>query len=483
MAVPGGVKYAIIGAGIHGLSTAYHLALKLKETGRGSGKDILVVDKTGIAAGASGIACGVVRNNYFQPAMRELMAHSVEVWESDPKAYSYHPVGYMQISPEVMHEGCASIYEQQKAIGYPSAFIEGEERCQAYMRGLFDDWQAKGITSVLHEKKGGYANNTRLDVRPCRQGRGRGRADRRRRRGQRVRVRQQQPGGDRARHPQGRIACDYVVVGVGPWINRIWNMLELPRDITVVGRDGKLHDGVRMWKYWCLEEGTLGVDPGMHKTNDGRMPPVIHVDTDAPLYSDVDGSLITDKLWGLYYKPDFNFGGVQGGASPYVVAEEPDEVAVDPYGPDSPDFIVGDKFIESWCSMLAHCQKRFEGKISSLPAGGEIRRHRLLHARQFPGVRRVPRQCLRHRRFQSRLQDARASASWWPGDRRRELATARAVPLLALCRGQAASGVEEPVPVELMRSLGSIVTEKNVWERSAWPPTMRNSPRRPDATS
>ncbi len=75
MAVPSGVKYAIIGAGIHGLSTAYHLALKLKETGKGSGKDILVVDKTAIAAGASGIACGVVRNNYYQPAMRELMAH------------------------------------------------------------------------------------------------------------------------------------------------------------------------------------------------------------------------------------------------------------------------------------------------------------------------------------------------------------------------------------------------------------------------
>jgi hypothetical protein len=153
-----------------------------------------------------------------------------------------------------------------------------------------------------------------------------------------------------------------VVVGVGPWINRIWNMLELPREITVKGRDGRRHDGVRMWKYWCLEEGTLGVDPGMHKTNDGRMPPVIHVDTDAPLYSDIDGKLITDQLWGLYYKPDFNFGGIQGGSSPYQVSEEPDAVAVDPYGPDSPEFVVGDKFIESWCSMLAHCQKRFEGK-------------------------------------------------------------------------------------------------------------------------
>ncbi len=118
MSLPSSVKYVIIGAGIHGLSTAYHLAQRLKASGRGSGADILVIDKTGIGGGASGIACGVVRNNYFQPAMRELMVHSVEVWESDPKAYSYHPVGYMQISPEVMHADVGTIYEQQKALGY-----------------------------------------------------------------------------------------------------------------------------------------------------------------------------------------------------------------------------------------------------------------------------------------------------------------------------------------------------------------------------
>ena len=28
------------------------------------------------------------------------------------------------------------------------------------MKTIFNDWQAKGITSVLHEKRGGYANNT-----------------------------------------------------------------------------------------------------------------------------------------------------------------------------------------------------------------------------------------------------------------------------------------------------------------------------------
>ena len=108
--LPTKAKVVIIGGGIHGLSTAW----KLSETYKNPG-DIVILEKKDIAAGASGIACGVIRNNYFQPAMRELMAHSVSVWESDPKAWKYNAVGYLQISPEVMHEDVATIYEQQKA--------------------------------------------------------------------------------------------------------------------------------------------------------------------------------------------------------------------------------------------------------------------------------------------------------------------------------------------------------------------------------
>ena len=76
--LPATAHYVIIGAGIHGLSTAMHLAQRLQAQGKTvgrSGTRIVVLDKTGIGAGASGIACGVVRNNYYQPAMRELMAH------------------------------------------------------------------------------------------------------------------------------------------------------------------------------------------------------------------------------------------------------------------------------------------------------------------------------------------------------------------------------------------------------------------------
>ena len=110
MAIPRHRPYVIVGAGIHGLSTAYHLALRLKASGKGDGRDIVIVDKSGICSGATGIACGVIRNNYFQPAMRELMAHSVNIWESDPDTYSYHPVGYMQISCESLPHRLASIH-------------------------------------------------------------------------------------------------------------------------------------------------------------------------------------------------------------------------------------------------------------------------------------------------------------------------------------------------------------------------------------
>ena len=99
------------------------------------------------------------------------------------------------------------------------------------------------------------------------------------------------------------------------------------------------------------------------------MPPVVHIDTDAPLIDDVDGSLVTDELWGMYYKPDFNFGGVQGGAMPWSSTSRPTTLRVDPYGRRSTEFVVAAEFERMWTSALAHCHKRFEGKRRALPQG------------------------------------------------------------------------------------------------------------------
>ena len=312
----------------------------------------------------------MIRNNYFQPAMRQLMAHSVSVWESDPAAFHYHPVGYLQIAPEIMHADVVQIHEEQRAIGYPSQLVEGAARCREYLQEMFPDWQAQGITVVNHEFRGGYAENMASM---------RGLAAKAQAEGVRIRapvtltgVRLEGDAVSALETDQGVIRCDHLVVATGPWIRDLWRMLGLPGSVEVLGRDGVRYQRP-MWTYWCLQEGTLGVDPSYLRDSQGKMPPVIHVDTDAPLHDDLDGSLITDRLWGIYYKPDVNFGGVQGGGVPWKVEQPADEVAVDPYGPRSTEFVVGPEFERTWTSALAHCHRRFMGKrglYHKAPSGG-----------------------------------------------------------------------------------------------------------------
>ena len=370
--LPKSIRYCIIGAGIHGLSTAWHLARELKARGTGDGSDIVVIEKSEAGAGPSGIACGVVRNNYFQPAMRELMAHSVEVWEANAEAFEYHPVGYLQISYDEMRDDVATIHEQQQAIGYESVFIDGEAETHAYMKGIFDDWRATGVTSVLHEKKGGYAHNmatvngllAKVEAEGVSVVAG-------------TLVTELVVDGGAVTHVVTRqgtesatIAVDHVVAAAGPWVPKMWEMLDLPDTTDIVVGDRTFTEPT--WKFWALQEGTLGVDPGYLMNNDGDMPPVVHVDADATL-CDEDGNVLVEGKWGIYYKPDFNFGGVQGGYMPYRVEKPWREVAIDPYGPASPDFIVGEDFRAVWAAALSHCQERFEGKASLMshaPSGG-----------------------------------------------------------------------------------------------------------------
>jgi glycine/D-amino acid oxidase-like deaminating enzyme len=228
------------------------------------------------------------------------------------------------------------------------------------MLALFGDWRAPGTTAILHEQRGGYANNVRSL---------RGLAAKAEAEGVRIATGITVTGiatsGGAVKAvetDQGTIGCEQLVIAAGPWVRDLWAMLGLPSQIPVTTPDGTVHDGQPMWTYWALQEGTLAVDPGEFTTNEGAPPPVLHVDSDAPLYDDETGDLVTDQMWGIYYKPDFYFGGVQGGTSPYVIARPAADVAVDPYGPESPEFTVTDDFARMWTSALAHCHRRFERK-------------------------------------------------------------------------------------------------------------------------
>lgn len=350
--LPASPRFVIVGAGIHGLSTAYHLARELRARGTGSGADVVVLEKSEPGAGASGIACGVVRNNYFQPAMSELMQACVEVWESDPAAYAYNPVGYMALGSAAQEPDLAATFERQEAIGYRSTLVTGAAEVKAYMKRVFPDWRAQGVTALLHEHQGGFAFNRESVL---------GLAGKCAEVGVEVvsgvEVRAVELAGDGTatalETSEGRVEIgEQLVLAPGPWAKRFWSMLELSATIDVTTPSGEVLRDRPMWTYWNLQEGEITVDPQMFATGDGSAPPVVHLDTDAPLYSD-EGELITDDLWGIYFKRDRH--GVQGGASPLVVDGE---VELDPY-PSTTDVDSG--FPDMWCAALSHAMSRFEG--------------------------------------------------------------------------------------------------------------------------
>jgi glycine/D-amino acid oxidase-like deaminating enzyme len=352
MVTPTRCPYLVVGAGIHGLSTAYHLAKELRSHGLGSGADIVVLDKTAPGAGASGIACGVVRNNYFQPAMSELMQACVEVWESDPAAYHYNSVGYIALGPAVQEPDLVAVHERHERIGYRSELILGEREVDEHMKALFPDWRARGVTVCLHEHQGGFAFNKEsvqglvgkcesegVAVLPG------------------VEVEGLELGPDASvtavSTNRGRIEIgEQLVIAPGPWAKQFWAMLGRPMTIDITMPSGEVVRDRPMWTYWNLQEGEITVDPLVFATADGGPPAVIHLDTDAPLYDD-DGRLVTDELWGIYFKRDRH--GVQGGASPLTVDGD---VILDPY-PQTTN--VDPDFPDMWCAALSHAMSRFEG--------------------------------------------------------------------------------------------------------------------------
>jgi methylglutamate dehydrogenase subunit A len=342
------VPYLVIGAGVHGLSTAWHLAEQ--------GEEVVLVDKDSVAAGASGIACGVIRNNYFQPAMQELMAACVEIWESDPETFAYHGSGYIALGDGVQEDDLTTVFERQQRIGYESELITGEAEVSAHMRELFPDWRAPGLSVCLHEHQGGFAFNRDSML---------GLASKARAAGASIEEGVEVAGFEldgsgaviRVDTSAGPIVPEQVVVAVGPWIAALWAELGLPRRLEVAGAERE------MWTYWYLQEGEIDVDPSVFVTADGSLPPVLHVDSTEPLHDD-EGRLVTDEQWGIYVKQDKH--SVQGGASPLPKGHE---FQIDPY----PTGTVEEGFPDLWCAALSHCMARFKGsrpKYRQVRSGG-----------------------------------------------------------------------------------------------------------------
>jgi glycine/D-amino acid oxidase-like deaminating enzyme len=317
--------------------------------------------------------------------MAEVIRVSVELFETDPAGFGYHPVGYIAAVPEVQAEDCVAIQKRQAEIGYRSDVILGEQACTDHMRAIFPDWNGEGIEAVLHERQGGWAETMKTVEQLARLARAEG-----------VRIFEgvEVTGIDlhdglvqSVETSAGSIETELLIAGAGPWSGHVWRMLGLPSEVKVARKEkptspvgdsprieadgnGAAHETKPIVTYWKLQEGDYWLDDVELTTANGVEPPVVHLDHVVPLRSDRDGHVIEDGAWGIYYKLGRVGHGVQGGGVPIRLGPE---FELEPYGPTNPDHVVGDEFTDYFTAGLAWAHERFRGKGAAwkgAPHGG-----------------------------------------------------------------------------------------------------------------
>lgn len=325
--LPSSAQVVVVGAGVHGLSTAVHLAEL-----QGSGASIVVLDKQRVGAGASGISGGIVRNFYLSAAMNEIVRRSVEIFELDPGLFGFRQVGYVAVVPEAQAEELERIAEQHVEVGYASTLVRGPEPVRTHMRSLFPDWRARGSTALLHEERSGWADPTATLAALAGMARAAG-----------VQIIEgvevlgfEIEGGavGVVETSAGNVACETVALAPGPWARDLMRLLELSDEIP--------------FHYWQVREGEYGHATA---TLDPRSP-VVHLDADEPLPG-------LPASWGIYFRPGLGQAAAIG-ALPLPL--DPD-CELDPYGPSHPELgLTTREFDESVTAAMAWALGRFEGE-------------------------------------------------------------------------------------------------------------------------
>ena len=369
--LPKNARFVVVGAGIHGLSTAWHLAMALERSGKGKGSDVVLIDKQGPGAGASGLACGCIRNLYMTGPLHAIMRESVAVWESDPVNLGFQQVGYVSVGEANQEADYIKLHESQNENGYASdLYLGGEAR--GFLTTLWPDFNTANCDVVLHEKPSGYAG-THLAVwgldQKCRQW------------GVQRVYGVEVTGYDMTNGAVSGVITDHgtvrvdevAVVAAGAWMPQHWAWLDRRATLEVKYPDGHRQTGMDMWTYWRLLEGEVYLPDGVDfRTAEGKDSPVLHVELMNTPVVGADGREIDDHLyWYTRYAAErVGAPGLQGGTIPIKLGPE---AVLEPYGHRNALYQADDWFADYYCAVAGMLFGRLENlraHFKDRPNGG-----------------------------------------------------------------------------------------------------------------
>lgn len=265
----------------------------LKAKGKGSGADVILLDKTAPGAGASGIACGCVQNMYLTEPLHAILRHSVDVWTYDAVAFGHQQVGYISAGEANQIGDYERMVANHNAVGYDTDLYVGKD-ARNFLKSIWPDFKTDGIDVCHHEKMSGYAGTAQ----PIR-----GLTQKCIDHGVRIFSGVEVIGYDQtgktvsAVHTnKGDIKVDAVVWGLGAWTPDHWAMLQRPSRITCTyaNEDPSEKD---MWTYWRLLEGEVYTDVPYRGAND-RDAPVLHVELmNTPVVDQATGKELGDNMY------------------------------------------------------------------------------------------------------------------------------------------------------------------------------------------
>ncbi len=142
----------VVGAGVHGASLAFHLA--------GRGASVLVVERTAVAAGATGRSSGFVRMHY------DLELEARLAWVSHPYFAEWADrvgegdagfvrTGFLQLVPASEAGALQANVAAQQRMGIPTSVV-GSAEVSRLVPGIVTD----DIVAAAYEPQSGYADPT-----------------------------------------------------------------------------------------------------------------------------------------------------------------------------------------------------------------------------------------------------------------------------------------------------------------------------------
>ncbi len=140
----------IVGAGVNGASTAFHLA-------KAGVRNIVVVERHHVAAGATGKSGALVRMHYTNEPETRLAFESLRYFQHWPELVGgdcgFQPIGLLYLTPPQLLQHLEANVAMQRAVGVNTRIIRPDEARELDPSLWLDD-----VTHIAYEPDSGYAD-------------------------------------------------------------------------------------------------------------------------------------------------------------------------------------------------------------------------------------------------------------------------------------------------------------------------------------